>query len=603
MNLIPHTDKISKLFKNLFDVKRHISAKIFIVFIVVTFTIIILLTSIWYTNSTKQVYHTTVDGLMSSLSKANQQVDAIVEDIMRLHGSIIYGFDNVFSLLQNDFSPPTYDWFQEYKHTQELLKLMLTNLNRTISGSGIYKINGESCFTGCTMVQNSPFNSDWFPIVEKAEGHDVLLTNPYPFSPISYQVPYHISIARTVFDQGECIALLVTDINNSVLIDAFSSNIWDNGFVIILDDKGQTILDNTPSKYLDTKNFIKTALKNNRDSLGDINDFLIVTNKSPITQWTAIAAVPKSYIYPQINEIRYQLVSVLSISLVIIAIISIFISRNITSGLNILNRNIKHVSDGDLTGIIKLNSLDEVGNLNKVFIEMVEQIQHLMHDIEKRERHKRNMEIKVLRAQINPHFIYNTLNTIGYLAVMQNAGNIKVLTTSLIELLHGSIGLDDTLITLEDEIKYVKSYINIQQYRYASNITVEYQINQDLCHYKISRMILQPLVENSIIHGLNDIHKDGHIRIKATTVNEGSDLMLSVTDNGIGMTQQEIDNILIVDKNVSHKRFSGIGIKNVDERIKLQFGEKYGLRIYSQPNFFTTVEIHLPALKGDNFNA
>lgn len=590
-----HRVKLLAPLLSLLDVRHYIAAKMFVVFTVVTLSIVAVLTGLWYSSNINMSYRTTVDSLQAALSTAGQQVDSAVEDIMRLHGSLVYEPDNIKYVLRDDLNPPTYNWFNDYKRLLDLLKTMVTNLSRTLAGVGFFKKNGESCFAGSIPVERTPFRSGLYEEAASSEGSDILLITPKPAYSNDKNMPHNVTVVRTVFYNGECKALLISSVKDSVIFDAYSKSSRGNGFVLVLDNRGQYIFDSSPGLYLQTKTLIPDLVKS-RTKTFQTRDYLYVTSTSPLTHWTAVAVVPISYLHGSMNGVRLQFCTILLVSLLVIACISILLSRGITRNLQALSRNMKRVSEGELTDMKEIPSKDEVGELSKVFISMVGQIQQLLEDIRQREKQKRAMEIRVLRAQVSPHFLYNALNTINYLAALQNADNIRTLSTSLIDLLQAAVRIDDSLVTVDDELRYVQQYLNIQQYRYAQNIAIEYEIDEGIKHYRVARMILQPIVENAIIHGLGNSHYNGRIRIRVWQNN--TKLIFEVTDNGKGMTQQQINEVMELKHNDNRMRFSGIGLRNVDERIKLQFGQEYGLNIYSHPGLFTTVEICLPVIEG-----
>jgi two-component system sensor histidine kinase YesM len=276
-----------------------------------------------------------------------------------------------------------------------------------------------------------------------------------------------------------------------------------------------------------------------------------------------------------------------------------FISNKITLRLRNLEYNMEKVGDGAIPDLFPIRGEDEVGKLNRTYLRMLGQIKKLMEDIKENERQKRQMEIKVLRAQISPHFLYNSLNTIGYLAMMQNAKNIHGLVSSLINLLQAAVKVDDILIPLSSELDYVKSYLAIQLYRFSRQPHIDFRLDSLAYGCMVPKMILQPIVENALIHGLRDGQENPVITIKAYPLD--TSLIISISDNGVGISEGKIREILSMeagyDNDLRNLRFSGIGVSNVHARIRLQFGEPYGLSIYSRERLFTTVEMRLPIVK------
>ncbi len=225
---------------------------------------------------------------------------------------------------------------------------------------------------------------------------------------------------------------------------------------------------------------------------------------------------------------------------------------------------------------------------------MIDELNQQIENIKAKEQQRTLAEFKALQAQINPHFIANTLNNVAWMAKMQKADNIESVVTSMIKLLNSSMGRGPDIITIEEEIENIKSYINIQEYKYIKKIGVNIDFDAEILKYKILKFILQPIVENSMIHGLGPKQGQGFITIKGYA--DDGDISIIVEDNGVGMTQNEMDLLLKGEENGSRERFSSIGLRNVNERIRLAYGEKYGLHIKSQKDVFTSVEIRIPII-------
>ena len=214
------------------------------------------------------------------------------------------------------------------------------------------------------------------------------------------------------------------------------------------------------------------------------------------------------------------------------------------------------------------------------------------------EKQKKDLEYQILQSQINPHFLYNTLNSIKWMATIQNAPGIAEMTTSLARLMKNISKGTASLIPLKEELDLVKDYFLIQQYRYGGSISIEYQIeSDDLYQCRLHRFSLQPMVENALFHGIEPKGCAGKIIIKAEkTDGPNSDLALriSVTDNGVGMTQETISQVLSGESSPSADFFKQVGIGNVNKRIQYDFGPDYGIHIESRLGEYTTVSIILP---------
>jgi len=205
---------------------------------------------------------------------------------------------------------------------------------------------------------------------------------------------------------------------------------------------------------------------------------------------------------------------------------------------------------------------------------MVEEMEKLIEQLVQEEKERNEIELEALHAQINPHFLYNTLNTIKWMATIQGVTSVSNAITALSKLLRISINFGNDMIRLKDEIDYVKNYIIIQKLRFNEGFTVAYDIDEDCLNAKIPKLILQPIVENAIIYGT-----------------AGEEMFIEIEDNGAGIEPEKIDKILL--KKNEGKRFSKVGLNNVNQRIKHYFGEAYGLKIRSDKDKGTVIIIKL----------
>jgi two-component system sensor histidine kinase YesM len=254
-------------------------------------------------------------------------------------------------------------------------------------------------------------------------------------------------------------------------------------------------------------------------------------------------------------------------------------------------KKMKEVENGNLDISINVRRRDEIGQLGVSFNNMIYDIKYLISKLVEEERNKKEIELEALHAQINPHFLYNTLNTIKWMAKMQGARNISSTVTALIKLLRVSINLSNEKVTLEEEIEYVKNYVLIQKMRFNEQFEVNYNTDEDCLKCTIPKLILQPIVENSIIYGSGE---DGahRLNICISAQREGENLIIRIVDNGPGIEDEVLKRIFKAEKNVN--KFSVVGLHNVNERIKHYYGEAYGITISTGIGKGTSVGINLP---------
>ena len=326
----------------------------------------------------------------------------------------------------------------------------------------------------------------------------------------------------------------------------------------------------------------------------DGKQYLVAFSPLNRAQWYVVCTVPYSYLNSESQKIWVN-VLLLSIGCFVLAVLLSYVfSLSISRPLKKLVKAMNEAKKGNLSVNITDTGGDEIGEVTGNFNMMLNDIRILMDNVKNKEKQKRNAELKALQAQISPHFLSNTLNTVKWLAGVQKAENIENIITSLIQLLHVSMGKGGDFISIGEEIEYIKNYINIQEYRYYNKFHVRFEIEEEILNYKILKFLLQPVVENALIHGIEPMEGQGMIVVKGFKYEK--DIKITVTDNGVGIPQEKLEEIIRSGEATNKSHFSGIGINNVHERIKMNFGEQYGLQIESVPNLYTTVEITLPII-------
>ena len=233
----------------------------------------------------------------------------------------------------------------------------------------------------------------------------------------------------------------------------------------------------------------------------------------------------------------------------------------------------------------------EVQNLSVSFEHMVKKVQRLMATVREEEINLRKTELKALQAQINPHFLYNTLDSISWMCEQGKNAEAVVMVNALARLFRISISKGHELIPIRSEVQHAQSYLQIQSVRYKEQFSYEFDVEEDCMEYLCNKITLQPIIENAINHGVNGLVDEGHIDIRVHS--DGEDIVFCVEDNGVGMEPEQIE--AIFQRRADGK--SGIGIKNVNDRLKIWFGEKYGITIESVPDEGTRVYVRMPKVR------
>lgn len=274
------------------------------------------------------------------------------------------------------------------------------------------------------------------------------------------------------------------------------------------------------------------------------------------------------------------------IVMVLTTLIVLITVLKITKNIGVLNHAMNRVRAKKLDTKVVIDSSDELQTMGIVFNSMVDNINELMIENHAKDQEKKTIEMDFLQSQINPHFLSNTLNSIVWMAELQEADNIVNLTKALITLLHASMYKGEDMISLENELAHVQSYVAIQQVAYMNNFEISYEIPEALMQVQILRFVLQPLVENSILHNFVHGGRSGKIVLSAKRI--ANRIELEVFDNGYGIENEQLDS------GRENKRYSKIGVANIDKRIKLYFGEAYGLSYETERNKYTKAIITIP---------
>ena len=408
-----------------------------------------------------------------------------------------------------------------------------------------------------------------------------------------------VSISKAIIDDqsGKCIGVILIDVKLDTI-----KNIIENvkpaktGFVYIVDSNGEIV-------YSPVNNVVYRIKEewfddiNNKIMVKRINnkDYELNYDISNYTSWKTVGVFPVEESLKGIANIKYYSIGVAIVTLILAGILAIFFTRSIVKPITKLKMLMKETEKGNLDIYFDNKYNDEIGELGNAFNNMINEIKKLMNLIKIQERSKRKAEIEILQAQIKPHFLYNTLDTIQWMAQEHGAYDIIKIVQALTDLFRIILSNGDELIIIKEEIRHVESYLIIQKMRYEEKIQYKISIDESILKCRVIKLTLQPLVENAIYHGVKEKDGKGQILIYGEIVN--NKIHFVVKDNGVGMKVEELNKLNSSLKNYSAKNNSnGYGIFNVNELIKLNYGENFGLSYESVYGEGTTVHIWYPVI-------
>lgn len=421
------------------------------------------------------------------------------------------------------------------------------------------------------------------------------------FDDPSYRYYWVVSLSRTVEltrNGNSMLGVLLVDMNYSSIEQLLEKANTDTSgeYVYLMAPDGEII-------YHPKQNLIHMGLyeENNTEAAGYEDTTVkenfhgekrLVTVKTiSYTGWKLISVVPMKSFSMGMTGMRNLVVLLVALTVLAVVILNQMVSARISKPLRRLNDSVKEWEAGNMNPDIYIGGSMEVEHLGKTLRSTVAQICQLMDDIVVEQEEKRKSELDALQSQINPHFLYNTLDSIVWMITGERYDDAVFMITQLASLFRISLSKGKTVIKIEDEVKHARNYMNIQKIRYKNSFEVDFQIEEDILDGCIVKLVLQPLLENAIYYGMEFMDGEGEIHVRG--YRKDKDVYLEVEDNGLGMPEEEAAELLN-GKERPHKHGSGVGLVNVHSRLKLRFGEAYGLVIHSCPDEGMMVQIHIP---------
>lgn len=368
-------------------------------------------------------------------------------------------------------------------------------------------------------------------------------------------------------------------------------------YYYLCDGSGQIIYHNRQvqiSKGIAYENSEKTARYKDGvyDDIFEGERRKVIVNTISYTGWKLVGIIPEATFTHGMRDIGYFIAMLILLMAMMLAVINRVISDRISSPILKLQRSVTEYEAGEKPEIYIGGSL-EIRQLGYSIQRSYEQIDALMHKIVVEQNERRKSELDALQSQINPHFLYNALDSITWMIEGERNDDAVFMISQLAKLFRISLSKGRTVITVREELQHAKSYMNIQKIRYKNHFTVVFEEDESIYDCCTVKLVLQPILENAINYGVGDMDGDGEIRV--TAKQENGTVILSVSDNGVGMTQEEV-HLVLTDSSRLHKHGSGVGLVNVNNRIQILFGKEYGLSVESEPDEGTTVAIRIPAV-------
>lgn len=559
-----------------------------------------------------EVQNTVIKSAVQSNDQVIKNLDTFLEMLSKLSEYPIKD-SKIKALLTKDYKQTVnsdYEKGQDFDTAKGLLYNNIKSFSDMIGSVLLYQaetfeIRGRTPTDSLNMYYN-PSREKWSEKILAMDGACAVIGVHKDYQQRSGS-EYIISVGRSIVDIGSKKSLGFIIIN--VGIDKLEklwmdTKLTQNSKFYLVDENDNIIFskDNTQinrsiGSVLGVEMVLADSPSNYRlyDLMG--KKHYLITSSSKMSGWKVITVIPSDELLSYLEKMFYITAFVTILIIILSVVVAILIATGVTRPLYRLNQKMKQIGRGNFDIEIE-NATGEVGEISLTVKKMIQEIKRLINKIYKEEEEKRVAEMNALQAQINPHFLYNTLNTIKWMANIQGAESIENSLNSLSSLFAFIARTKGDYIPIRDEIKFVQDYLVILSLRYYNRFTVLYNINEEVYRFKTLKFLLQPVIENSIFHGIEGVDRKGLLKIGIYF--EDNTIKFVVEDNGKGINADKLHTIFQEGHEAPRNKLNSIGIPNIQKRIKLHFGEKYGVSIHSTDEQGTTVNIVIPAIPLDN---
>ncbi|WNR46916.1 cache domain-containing sensor histidine kinase [Paenibacillus roseipurpureus] len=567
------------------------ATKQFLLLFLVTFTLFAFLAANNYNRAASLFKHQIVDDAQQLIARTNQFLDTYLDNGQNI---LLLLSANIELLKSTD-----------NKSVEDFLRSVADNNSNTVKNVYIMR-------TDATIFSNSQVFYEVLgnPMLPKL--YEMAQVNAYSIVSQPYNSPqsgYTVAIARPVFDkQGQRLGVAVVELNLDKLRSKLTELSQHEQTFVLISDRNELVSYDRQTELLPSKknayltelpdDFVKHLAElpvGSQELDGPQGRMAVLKSGQNRLGWSLIFFIKESYFYQNISTLYNDYQTGAMIMLAALLLTAYAMSRLMTHPIRMLAIRMDRVRDMEVVSSITVRRDDEIGRLTRSYNAMMERIRVLLLETKEMEARKKELELKVLQSQIAPHFLYNTLACIGSLARQHRTDEVKETIRALVGVLKFSFDKTSEFVSVDEEMEGLLQYLQIQKTRYGDKFTFEYQVETAVGTCSILKLTLQPIVENAIFHGIAPSRRHGAISLRGE-VRRGL-LRFVIRDNGVGIEPDRLQGVIQTGGAALQKeRFTGIGLNNVHERLRLHFGERYGIKIRSIKNVGTIVVIELPAI-------
>ena len=531
------------------------------------------------------------------IDQINYNLDSYIRNLMQVSNSLYYSV-----IKKTDLESKSLDY--------EMNLLYEANREHIVS-IAVFKENG-------TLVSATPVSSlkktatpqyeNWFINAIK-QIENMHFSTPHVqnlFEDSDYKYKWVVSLSRgvdiTTAGETESGVLLV-DMNFSGIEQICKNvNLGETGYIYLVDRDGEIIYHPRQQliySNLEKENNLKIVTYEDGTYIDKLDGRKRLTTVKTLgyTGWKIVGVTPMNETFANSSQIILFIFFVIFLAIILLIFANIFISSKIADPIKALEKSVKELEEGSQNVDIVIGGSYEIQHLGKTIKSMVEQMHRLMDSIMIEQELKRQSELDALQAQINPHFLYNTLDSIVWMVENEKHKEAITMVTSLAGFFRISLSKGKNIISVKDELKHAENYITIQHMRFKDKFKFNINAENEVLNFATMKLVIQPLIENAVYHGMEFMDGDGEITVNA--YKKDNELYIDIIDNGMGIPPEIVETLLTHESKTKGKG-SGVGLKNVQERIQIYFGKEYGLTILSEPDEGTLIRIHLPCISIDD---
>lgn len=562
--------------------------------------LIFLFIALHFTKNT--IYENSVNYSSQIIEQVNYDIDSYMEYLINI-SSIVSKSSDVSQYLYNEDQT-------EEETGEERERILSQFVTIRDSRNDIYNIAAVANNGRSVLNDGSDHFTEYINIKDESwyraalsSSRGIAISSSHVQNAIQESYKWVITLSRALvnYRTGKNDGVFFVDLNYSAISELCNNNsLGDKGYIFILDENGNIVYH--PKQQLMygglmTENIDQIMSSKSNHFLTKTGDKLYTISKSDITGWTVVGAIYTSELMKNNKQAQMLYFLVAAVLLLGVTVVSSIISREITKPIRQLRDSMSLVEKGRFDKAnVDVTAENEVGSLSKSFNVMTERIHTLMEQNVYEQKQKRKSELKALQAQINPHFLYNTLDSIIWMSEAGKSEEVVLMTSALARLLRQSISNAKEEVSIGEEIDYVRSYLTIQKMRYKDKLEYSIEMSPEINHVRIIKLALQPIVENAIYHGLKYKETKGNINIDGYKL--GRKAYITISDDGVGMDEETLAHIF--DEKQKEHKANGVGVPNVQKRLQLYYGEEYGISYISRKGAGTVATITVPLDGGTN---